>query len=118
MKRILLISDTHGNLNLLESLIKETEVDAVIHAGDFGFYDTESINRLQIRELRLHIIYSPYRQKNSVTKETSRQSLTEIIEKHNLRCSNTTDGYAILKVDSDKFALETFSKGIEVKSIK
>lgn len=46
MSRILLISDTHGNLDAINEKIALTNADMVIHAGDFGFYDENSINRL------------------------------------------------------------------------
>ena len=56
--RFLLISDTHGKLGIINELVAETQADAVIHAGDFGFYDYESYERLSERELRLHITHS------------------------------------------------------------
>jgi predicted phosphodiesterase len=37
--RILLISDTHGSLGVINELVSRTQADAVIHAGDFGFED-------------------------------------------------------------------------------
>ena len=46
MRRILLISDTHGSLDIINEKVAETNADMVIHAGDFGFYDDQSINRL------------------------------------------------------------------------
>ncbi len=84
MKRFLLISDTHGELELLQALIEETKVDAVIHAGDFGFYDNESIHRLQTRELRLLITHSAINTQYYATKETPRDQLIEIIKTHKL----------------------------------
>lgn len=56
--RLLLISDTHGKLNIINELSAQTQADAVIHAGDFGFYDDESFERLSDRELRLHVTHS------------------------------------------------------------
>lgn len=56
--RFLLISDTHGKLGIIDELARHVEADAVIHAGDFGFYDTESYERLSERELRLQILHS------------------------------------------------------------
>jgi len=55
--RLLLISDTHGQLDIINELAAQTQADAVIHAGDFGFYDYESYDRLSERELRLQIIH-------------------------------------------------------------
>ena len=48
VRRILLISDTHGNLDIINQLVAQTNADMVIHAGDFGFYDEQSIYRLSI----------------------------------------------------------------------
>ena len=56
--RLLLISDTHGKLDIINELSAQTQADAVIHAGDFGFYDDESFERLSDRELRLHVTHS------------------------------------------------------------
>jgi len=56
--RFLLISDTHGKLGIINELVDETQADAVIHAGDFGFYDDDSYERLSERELRLHVDHS------------------------------------------------------------
>ncbi len=56
--RFLLISDTHGQLGIINELAVRNRVDAVIHAGDFGFYDDESYERLSDRELRLHVAHS------------------------------------------------------------
>jgi predicted phosphodiesterase len=56
--RFLLISDTHGNLEIINELAVHTKSDAVIHAGDFGFYDNDSYERLSDRELRLQITHS------------------------------------------------------------
>lgn len=56
--RFLLISDTHGRLAIINELVKKTQADGVIHAGDFGFYDECSYERLSERELRLHITHS------------------------------------------------------------
>ena len=54
----LLISDTYGKLGIINELVAETQADAVIHSGDFGFYEDASYERLSERELRLHIVHS------------------------------------------------------------
>ncbi len=56
--RLLLITDTHGKLDIINELSAQIQADAVIHAGDFGFYDDESFERLSDRELRLHVTHS------------------------------------------------------------
>lgn len=59
MYRILLLSDTHGNIDIINDLAMGKKVDFVIHAGDFGFYDEASIKRISPRELLLLITHSP-----------------------------------------------------------
>jgi predicted phosphodiesterase len=56
--RLLLITDTHGKLDAVNDLAAENSADAVIHAGDFGFYDDMSVNRLSKHELKLRIVHS------------------------------------------------------------
>ncbi len=66
--RLLLISDTHGKLSTINELSSRVQADAVIHAGDFGFYDDGSFERLSDRELRLHVTHSdlPRAEKNNL----------------------------------------------------
>ena len=42
--RLLLISDTHGKLGIIEKRSAQTQANPVIHAGDFGFYDDGSFD--------------------------------------------------------------------------
>lgn len=56
--RLLLLSDTHGHLDSIDGLARSVRADAIIHAGDFGFYDDASVDRLESRELFLRIIHS------------------------------------------------------------
>lgn len=84
MKRILLVSDTHGNVDLINELTNQIKTDLVIHAGDFGFYDEESIRHLSPRELRLLITHSPFKNQYNVTKQSDQKSLKEIVLKHHL----------------------------------
>lgn len=84
MRRILLLSDTHGNLDIINQLVAQTNADMVIHAGDFGFYDDQSIHRLNHRELRLLICHSPVWRKYNVDKQTEREQLIEIVKEEKL----------------------------------
>ncbi|MFI4937216.1 MAG: metallophosphoesterase [Candidatus Berkiellales bacterium] len=77
--RALLISDTHGNLDIINHLIDKTKADLVIHAGDFGFYDESSYQHLSSRELLLLITHSPYRKEYSLDKQTDKNTLIEIV---------------------------------------
>ena len=56
--RFLLLSDTYGKLGIINELAAGVRADAVIHAGDFGFYDDRSYERLSERELRLQTFHS------------------------------------------------------------
>lgn len=84
MIRILLISDTHGNLDIINRLVVKTKADLVIHAGDFGFYDETSYEFLSARELFLLIKHSPKGGNFAVDKQTDKNELIEIVEKHRL----------------------------------
>ncbi len=55
--RFLLISDTHGKLDIVDELAARAQADAVIHAGDFGFHDDGSYERLSEREIGLQILH-------------------------------------------------------------
>ena len=57
--KILLISDTHGrHLDLISVYGERCRADLCIHAGDFGFYDAESVDGFSQRELSLLIRHS------------------------------------------------------------
>ncbi len=56
--RLLLISDTHGRLGIINELAARVRADAVIHGGDFGFYDDGSLERISRREVRLRVAHS------------------------------------------------------------
>lgn len=84
MIKILLISDTHGHLDVINDLVEKTKVDLVIHAGDFGFYNESSYKHISSRELRLLISHSLHWKNYSVDKQTDRETLIEIVKRHHL----------------------------------
>src|SRR3990167_7284029 len=84
MTRALLLSDTHGNIDIINTLVEKTNVDMVIHAGDFGFYNESSFKHISDRELLLLISHSPHWKDYQVDKTTTRETLTEIVKKHHL----------------------------------
>ena len=56
--RLLLISNTHGELGIINERVEQLRADAVIHAGDFGFHDHGSIERASVREVAMHLLHS------------------------------------------------------------
>lgn len=82
--RALLISDTHGHLDIVNQLVDKTNADIVIHAGDFGFYDETSYQHLSARELFLLITHSSYRNAHLIDKQTDKNTLVEIVKKYRL----------------------------------
>lgn len=84
MYKILLLSDTHGKLDIINELVLQSKSDFVIHAGDFGFYDEFSIKRLSQRELRLLVTHSAVRDKYKVNKQTDRKTLIDIVIENKL----------------------------------
>ncbi|WWC85424.1 uncharacterized protein L201_000287 [Kwoniella dendrophila CBS 6074] len=57
--RILCVADIRGDYHELNRLIREHEATAVIHTGDFGFMNADSVDRMGDRILRHLITYSP-----------------------------------------------------------
>ncbi|KAL1747796.1 hypothetical protein HDZ31DRAFT_31203 [Schizophyllum fasciatum] len=57
--RILCIADIRGRLSALNDLAREANAHAVIHTGDFGFFEEESLGRINDRTLRHLTMYSP-----------------------------------------------------------
>lgn len=80
---VLLVSDTHGNLDIINQLVEITNADLVIHAGDLGFYDELSYRRLSSRELLLLVKHS-HKGKYTVDKQTDRDTLVEIVKNNKL----------------------------------
>jgi len=83
--RLLLISDTHGKLGIINELAEHVGADAVIHAGDFGFFDDSSLERLSAREIRLHVKHSDISQsEKDRIQALSRKDQIEESKKHHL----------------------------------
>ncbi len=84
MIKALLISDTHGDIGIINKLAAKTSADLVIHAGDFGFYNESSYKHLSNRELLLLVSHSPYWKNYRVNKQTERDELIKIVKEHEL----------------------------------
>jgi hypothetical protein len=57
--RVLCIADVRGNLRSLNELAKQARADHIIHTGDFGFYDSQSLERIAEKTLKHVAQYSP-----------------------------------------------------------
>ncbi|KIM42938.1 hypothetical protein M413DRAFT_18543 [Hebeloma cylindrosporum] len=57
--RILCIADIRGRLSALNDLAPEVNAKAIIHTGDFGFFEANSLERINDRTLRHLTMYSP-----------------------------------------------------------
>ncbi|CAD6925733.1 unnamed protein product, partial [Tilletia controversa] len=56
--RILCVADVRGALSTLNTLAEEANAQAIIHTGDFGFYEAASLDRMGDRTLRHLVQYS------------------------------------------------------------
>ncbi|KAH9921545.1 uncharacterized protein BXZ73DRAFT_104427 [Epithele typhae] len=57
--RLLCIADIRGRLSALNDLAREANASAIIHTGDFGFFEAPSLDRINDRTLRHLTMYSP-----------------------------------------------------------
>ncbi|KAF8735303.1 hypothetical protein AX14_002291 [Amanita brunnescens Koide BX004] len=57
--RILCIADIRGRLSALNDLARDAHAHAIIHTGDFGFFESNSLERINDRTLRHLTMYSP-----------------------------------------------------------
>ncbi|KZT13176.1 uncharacterized protein LAESUDRAFT_719501 [Laetiporus sulphureus 93-53] len=57
--RLLCLADIRGRLSALNDLAREANASAIIHTGDFGFFEASSLERINDRTLRHLTMYSP-----------------------------------------------------------
>ncbi|KAJ7072916.1 hypothetical protein C8F01DRAFT_1012908, partial [Mycena amicta] len=57
--RILCIADIRGRLSALNDLARDANAQAIVHTGDFGFFEASSLDRINDRTLRHLTMYSP-----------------------------------------------------------
>ncbi|KIJ32329.1 hypothetical protein M422DRAFT_184543 [Sphaerobolus stellatus SS14] len=81
--RILCLADIRGRISTLNELAEETKANAIIHTGDFGFFESSSLDRINDRTLRHLIQYSPLiapAQRNSLLQqETTTASIRNAV---------------------------------------
>ena len=58
--RVLLLTDTHGQLDKINQFADRYHADACIHCGDIGLIDSVSIRSMPARELAKMIRHDPY----------------------------------------------------------
>ncbi|KAG0056575.1 hypothetical protein BGZ83_004357 [Gryganskiella cystojenkinii] len=56
--KVLCVADLRGNLSQLNDLVDQTGAKLIIHCGDFGFYDADSLNKISDRTLKHLVQYS------------------------------------------------------------
>ncbi|MFX0065969.1 MAG: metallophosphoesterase [Candidatus Hermodarchaeota archaeon] len=83
--RILVITDSHGRLHLINDLVAQHNVDIVLHCGDLQFISVEKIEQMPSRELSLSIRHSnlPEQIRKRAWK-MDRDEKTTLIRKHQL----------------------------------
>ncbi|KAK9369512.1 hypothetical protein V1509DRAFT_638646 [Lipomyces kononenkoae] len=76
--RILCVADVRGQLSILNQLAKEHNASFIIHTGDFGFYDRDSVPKVTDKTLRHVAQYSPLLDARSLPQDSQalRQYLT------------------------------------------
>lgn len=57
--RILCIADIRGRISALNDMARDANAISVIHTGDFGFFESPSLERINDRTLRHLTMYSP-----------------------------------------------------------
>lgn len=57
--RILCVADIRGRLSALNDMARDANAVAVVHTGDFGFFESSSLDRINDRTLRHLTMYSP-----------------------------------------------------------
>ena len=83
--KILLVSDTHGrHIDRISAYAGEWKADVCIHAGDFGFYDSSSVEAMSQRELFLLVKHSalPDDEKAALLKGNAQNWKEAIVRKH------------------------------------
>lgn len=67
--RILCISEIRGKLSSFNELAKKHNASCIIHTGNFGFFDTGSIERISPKIIREIAVFSPLIDPNSLQKD-------------------------------------------------
>ena len=64
--KVMLITDTHGNIDLINRLAAECGADACIHCGDIGLFDRGAVETMPSGELEKFIRHAPLSEEEKV----------------------------------------------------
>ncbi|KAL6076876.1 hypothetical protein QOT17_002574 [Balamuthia mandrillaris] len=85
--RVLILSDTHGHLHLINQLAEQHGADCVLHCGDFSLYSEERLEDMPERELALRLRHA-HHLPAAVQKKAfslSRQEKIALMKEHHLQ---------------------------------
>ncbi|ORX48901.1 hypothetical protein BCR36DRAFT_450840, partial [Piromyces finnis] len=52
---LLIVSNCRGNISQINNIVKEKNAQAVIHCGDFGFFDKDSVKNFNEKNLKYYV---------------------------------------------------------------
>lgn len=58
-QKVVCITETKGHIRMINDIAKRHNARAVIHTGDFGFYDADSHKHMNVKELRNMVQFGP-----------------------------------------------------------
>lgn len=58
-QKVVCVTETKGHIRMINEIAKRHNARAVIHTGDFGFYDAESFKHMNVKELRNMVQFGP-----------------------------------------------------------
>lgn len=58
-QKVVCITETKGHIRMINDIARRHNARAVIHTGDFGFYDADSYKHMNVKELRNMVQFGP-----------------------------------------------------------
>lgn len=99
---ILCVADVRGNLSLFNELADQYHPDVIIHTGNFGFLDSESIERIHESYLRHIVEFSPLLSPDLILK------ISEL---------SKVSGDAVQHLSNDNMNLKTLLQGQDISEL-
>ncbi|CAN6654835.1 hypothetical protein TRVA0_027S01486 [Trichomonascus vanleenenianus] len=116
--RILCIAEVRGKLSLINELAEEHRADVVIHTGNFGFFDSESVKRIPAKTLRHIATFSPLVDPGTLPqyipdlkRSVAPEQLSELPQFLAKRQSLNVPVYTIYGASEDLTVIEKFKDG-------